>query len=577
MAATNLSDLLPIPEGVGDPHAYQVFGLEGGEQDATKIKKAVAAVYAKLKASKQDADPKVWRQAAKLAEQSKAVLTDPKQRAELDARFGIVNVAPSAPPAGVPPTGVPPTGMPPTTASNPSAPAASAPAADPLAGMLPPVNPMATHAAPAATPAANPMAPVSSPNPTAAFPAASVPNSNSPVFPAHGTAHPQGAVPTQPVTAQPVATPVAPSQSPAVPKGPQVKVKKTKRRKKSGAGKMLFVLAMCGLAAASAGLGVFVYLGRDIAITKDGELVGDRRASGSGPAAAPPTRGAVQPRRQLDPVMGSLAGNVPPPTRPSLQPRMPSEVQPQNGVSPPNDSAADSMPEPSRAPEPSMESTSPGMHEQAVASASTEMPMVNPDGALPVSSVTQSAPVELTDADIAENEAEISKVKKLIREFNWNDMRSAAEKVTERTLTDSQRIEADALFNLADLASYYRGGIERGLGTLKATQDFEVTEGFRVLVVEVSASSLTLKYNGRNKAYPSINDFPPRLAEKLASFAMDLEQPDGIAARSVYQAIAPTSNDEHREASIQWLEMIDDDLPDVDARAVAKQIKELYR
>ena len=38
MRATKLSDLLPIPEGVSDPHAYQVFGLAGGEQDAAKIK-----------------------------------------------------------------------------------------------------------------------------------------------------------------------------------------------------------------------------------------------------------------------------------------------------------------------------------------------------------------------------------------------------------------------------------------------------------------------------------------------------------------------------------------------------------
>ena len=132
------------------------------------------------------------------------------------------------------------------------------------------------------------------------------------------------------------------------------------------------------------------------------------------------------------------------------------------------------------------------------------------------------------------------------------------------------------MFNLADLALFYRGGIQRGLGTLKATQSFEVTDGFRVVVVEVSSTSLTVKANGRNYSYASIGEIKFRLAEKIASFAMDLNQADGIAAKAAYQAISPLSSKEYRAESIEWLEMVDADMPDVDAKAVGTLIKELF-
>ncbi|MGB7346578.1 MAG: hypothetical protein WBD20_20320 [Pirellulaceae bacterium] len=578
MSATNLSDLLPIPDGVSDPHAYQVFGLDGGEQDANKIKLAVAQVYAKLKAAKQASDPSVWKQAAKLAEKSKAILADPSRRAELDARFGIVNFASSQPPTGAPPTGTPPTGLPPTglPPAPPTGlpPAAATPAADPLAGMLPPTDPMANPmASPMALAGANPMQPVAM----------------APAAPAYV---PPAAAPTQapagPITQHPVAN----TASPAVTQPPKFKVKKnTKRRKKSGVGKLLFILGLCGLAAASAGMGVFMYLGRDIPITKDGKLLaGGRNNDGTPSAAAPAERN--QQRRKADPVMGKLAGEVEPPrTATGL---------PINKFSPPQDSPATNSPDSSTDGMPDATMTMPGENaddsgndmttgedmpemspdmtstpEPEMTPTQTTMPEVNPDSALPVSPGTTTGPVQLTDAQITENDTEIQKVKKLIQDANWSVMQPAAEKVTERILSETQKAEADALYNLADLASFYRGGLQRGLGTLKATQDFEVTDGFRVLVVEVSTSSLTIKYNGRNKTY-SIDEIPLRLAEKIASFAMDLNKPDVIAAKAAFQAISPLSNEGHRKESIEWLELVDSDMPDVDAKAVAAQIKQLF-
>ena len=66
MSATKISDLLPFPDSITDPHPYQVFGLEDGEQDTAKISKAIQGVVAKLKSVKNDTDPKLWAKAAKL-------------------------------------------------------------------------------------------------------------------------------------------------------------------------------------------------------------------------------------------------------------------------------------------------------------------------------------------------------------------------------------------------------------------------------------------------------------------------------------------------------------------------------
>ena len=93
MHATKVSDLLPISDDDKHPHAYQVFGLEGGEQDHRKIKAAISATVKKLKEQKSDADPKVWKQAAKLVQQAEVILSDPQKRVELDAMFGVVHVA----------------------------------------------------------------------------------------------------------------------------------------------------------------------------------------------------------------------------------------------------------------------------------------------------------------------------------------------------------------------------------------------------------------------------------------------------------------------------------------------------
>ena len=128
MAASKLSDLLPIPRGVEEPNALQVFGLDGGENSAA-IKSAVKQVYATLKATKSQTDPKLWKQAAKLAEDAKAALADPKTRAQLKSELNSQLKSQANAPSGLPPAGVPPMGVPPTGAPTTGVPPTGAPAA----------------------------------------------------------------------------------------------------------------------------------------------------------------------------------------------------------------------------------------------------------------------------------------------------------------------------------------------------------------------------------------------------------------------------------------------------------------
>ena len=70
MPATNIYDLLPIPEGVKEPHAYQVFGIQDGEQDLSVVSEKIREIVGNLKKQKENTDPKLWTKAAKLAQQA---------------------------------------------------------------------------------------------------------------------------------------------------------------------------------------------------------------------------------------------------------------------------------------------------------------------------------------------------------------------------------------------------------------------------------------------------------------------------------------------------------------------------
>src|SRR6056297_1134112 len=96
MPAETIHDLLPIPPGTKKPHAYQIFGLQPGEQDTAKINAAIAQRITELKSVKAETAGDLWKRAAGWVTHGRAILTDPEKKAELDARFGIITVSDAA-------------------------------------------------------------------------------------------------------------------------------------------------------------------------------------------------------------------------------------------------------------------------------------------------------------------------------------------------------------------------------------------------------------------------------------------------------------------------------------------------
>ena len=57
-------------------------------------------------------------------------------------------------------------------------------------------------------------------------------------------------------------------------------------------------------------------------------------------------------------------------------------------------------------------------------------------------------------------------------------------------MSDEQKEQAEALYEVADLASYYRVGIEKSVAAIPAGNDFEIAKDIRVIVVEKEMTSL---------------------------------------------------------------------------------------
>jgi hypothetical protein len=505
MPATKITDLLPIPKGTRQPHAYQVFGLEDGEQDSAKIADAVKQTIARLKASKDSTDAKLWAKAAKLAQDARVVLADPAKKTQLDARFGIISIEDEPPPAALQPV--------PQVAD----PLASVlPSSDPLASVLPPANPLA------------PIAPVAAPAP-----------------PTPQVASPDNVMPAgvfgTPATDAHVAGPT--SVAPAAPVF--VKPKKSKRRKSSILTTLMFstfAIAMLAL------IGALIYSlvsDRGIAITEDAIKFTTKPSQSDGTAqVSPPTPVAEQAQRPpIDPVMGDLAGDTPPPTRPEKPSGLATALQSSN---PPADSDTSPMVSPPDQPQP---------------------------GPSPLE--TEPAMEPMTDEMIADAEKALDRVRTLIREAKWGEMKVAAESMLETRMSQEQTAESEALYELADLATYYRGAIERAVAELNVGNDFAVTDSFRVIVVEKGEDLLVVRYSEKNRSF-TFDEFPFSLAHRLATFSTKGDSATTQASKAAYQAIAPKATDAHRAEAVTWLREITGEVEGADPKRMADTIESLF-
>ena len=187
----------------------------------------------------------------------------------------------------------------------------------------------------------------------------------------------------------------------------------------------------------------------------------------------------------------------------------------------------------------------------------------------------ETAKPELTLEQVAENEKAIDEVIELIRGANFETMKSAANAVTERQLSEDQTKRAFALYHIADLASFYKGAIQEGLGTLKTSNTFEYADGLRMIVVEKSDSSLTVMFNRKNRTY-TLDNMPLRMAEKLATFALDPTKPDSQAAKALYESVRKNANVDYRKATIETLQSLDGQLETVDVADVIEMLNVLY-
>lgn len=501
-------DLLPIPSGIEQPTAYDVFGLVRGEPDLQKITSAVTATIDQLKLIKDQTDPKTWQQAARMVDQARQILADPLRKAALDAKLTMGRSHRSSD-------------------DDPSI-QSSNPIADPLSGLLP---------------AGNPLLPVS--------PAAPESDSISVDLPAGLFGTPAQAIDTtnriptadtpDPIVSVPLLEPVARSKKSSRP-----------RRRSKSVGSWVVGLSATGLVITTASLAYFVFYGPG---TVQIVTSNDRIVVSTGRDDDPPVSITAQPR-PLDQAADRSS-------RPDQDPIMGALAEPKSNAASPEFSRPSGLTERSRGEE--LESRLGTMDSEKVdpkpTPAEPQLPM-------------DPAPADPPMMDSDEQLKALEKVRNLVRAADWGQMKTAAEALRDMPLTNENAALAESLFQLTDLAIYYRQGIRLAIAELEVGNDFEVIDSFRVIVVDKGDDALTVRYNKKNRSF-TLDEFPFSLAHKLATFQIP-DTPSGQAAKAVYQAITPKATDAHRDQSIQWLAAIDGEVEGAHPKQLIETIQSIY-
>ena len=86
-----------------------------------------------------------------------------------------------------------------------------------------------------------------------------------------------------------------------------------------------------------------------------------------------------------------------------------------------------------------------------------ETPMVDPK---PKPPVVPKKPA-ITDEMVAEADKQLANLETLIKSAKWDEMKPAAEKASELPMKDEQKARAEALYEVADLASFYQAESKR--------------------------------------------------------------------------------------------------------------------
>lgn len=152
-------------------------------------------------------------------------------------------------------------------------------------------------------------------------------------------------------------------------------------------------------------------------------------------------------------------------------------------------------------------------------------------------------------------------------------MVAACEQARADAIGDDQTTMAQAMFDVADLAVFFREGISRAMASLKAGNEFKLTPTLDVIVVSASASQIEVRRGEKIRAY-TLDSIPLIVADSLALMQVDLNSATGQAARFAYQAISPKGTPEHRQESIKELMQLTG-LEGVDTAAMAQLLATL--
>ena len=577
MSDHHLSDLLPITSGVSKPNAYEVFGLTTGEHDTTRIQQTIQTVIKNLKACKSNSDSKRWKAAAKLATDSRMVLSDPTLKSELDLRLGVF--------AEVGAHG-----------SMPSL------ANDPLAAYLPGTDPLETYHA-----EDDPLIESSSEMEGIEKPRIETPGIGESGIGESGIGESGigesgigesgiGEISFDQIRAGLESETLLPSdligvkdiseegaiELPSFEVSPEFANDETNsgvvvnnpsvhRRKRSKTG-ALIPAAFAFFCFSIVGLVLFFIIQRPgvvITVSDDGfsvntaptdvpidPVVGENERAEQQKANAEPP----------DPVMGGLGNSKNDEGKPgqfsdAVDPDMPkrdTEPSSQTGNQQMNSAPTDSKPE--------MDPTSKD-------SENRDPDNNDDDQSMEDEKEMDSEPEALSDEVLAEAEQALEQVRQAIIQADWNRMDTLAKSTLEKPMSDEQSKAASDLAAVADLATYYRQAVVRAVNNLNIGNDFEVTSDFRVIIVEKGPDKLVVRYNTQNKAY-SFDELPWKLAHKLASFEVPNDA-FSISAKAVYQSIAPNTNQGYQDEAMEWITEIQPELDGTDKENIAATLQAL--
>ncbi|EKK00162.1 hypothetical protein RBSH_04498 [Rhodopirellula baltica SH28] len=541
MTGKTIHELLELPEHVTSPHAYQVFGLNPGESNAAAIQEAIARRITQLKAAKSSTAPETWSRAAQVLQTAQRALTDPKKKAKLDARFGIVSMddASSTKTASPSVPATPQQASPNDATTNTTA----GPVVDPLAALLPTGNTSNnTHAAPVAS--AQPAARVSDTQPVTEIVDATL--AAGPVIDqVHVT-------PANPATGigdvAPNLTPTI-SQSPAPlvvqPRSPTAA--RARRRQNSGGwlmgGFLLLGFVIVGFLAA-----FFFWGPGEVQVVRSNDGITIRTKNDNANRQGQPQAPVVEqkePVRQVRPTSDGIM-KQPPPAQPNSRDSLGNFLSNPDAL--PDTSTMPGLP--SEMPSPPETAPAPGMGTGMQSNVDDSMqpntvqPMPGPEPS-PTTTPSPAARPEPTAENIAAGETAIASAEEAIRQPDWSTMKSLAEAAEKAAVTDEQVTRAETLYQIADLGTYYRGGVSRAMADRTAGNEFNVTDSISLLVVEASAQQLIARRGARNYTY-TLDDLPFVVSKALAKFQLPMESETGQAAQAIYESIASKSTPEVR-------------------------------